>query len=150
MDLNDFRIMWWTNFLIRSILSLSLSRSLCIYRSLSVFALDAYSRLLRSRIRCRTRMGWTSTKNEGNRTPVNTFYFNQYSTLSSLKFYLFNGKRSFETHANWVIIFMIIFSLCASFRYPSRYGLYLKDKPNTVVVPLEYEPEDKPIRSGKD
>jgi len=32
-------------------------------------------------------------------------------------------------------------------RYPSRYGLYLKDKPNTVVVPLEYEPEDKPIRS---
>jgi len=33
-------------------------------------------------------------------------------------------------------------------RYPSRYGLYLKDKPNTVVVPLEYEPEDKPIRSG--
>lgn len=35
-------------------------------------------------------------------------------------------------------------------RYPSRYGLYLKDKPNTVVVPLEYEPEDKPISSGKD
>jgi len=33
-------------------------------------------------------------------------------------------------------------------RYPSRYGLYLKDKPNTVVVPLEYEPEDKPIKSG--
>jgi len=33
-------------------------------------------------------------------------------------------------------------------RYPSRYGLYLKDKPNTIVVPLEYEPEDKPITSG--
>lgn len=33
---------------------------------------NAFSRLLRSRIRCRTRMGWTSTKNEGNRTPVNT------------------------------------------------------------------------------
>jgi len=33
-------------------------------------------------------------------------------------------------------------------RYPSRYGLYLKDKPNTVVVPLEYEPEDKPISCG--
>jgi len=33
-------------------------------------------------------------------------------------------------------------------RYPSRYGLYLKDKPNTTVVPLEYEPEDKPIKSG--
>jgi len=31
-------------------------------------------------------------------------------------------------------------------RYPSRYGLYLKDKPNTTVVPLEYEPEDKPIQ----
>jgi len=35
-------------------------------------------------------------------------------------------------------------------RYPSRYGLYLKDKPSAAVVPLEYEPEDKPIRSGKD
>lgn len=35
-------------------------------------------------------------------------------------------------------------------RYPSRYGLYLKDKPSTSVVPLEYEPEDKPIRSGKE
>lgn len=35
-------------------------------------------------------------------------------------------------------------------RYPSRYGLYLKDKPNTVVVPLEYEPETKPVNSGKD
>lgn len=33
-------------------------------------------------------------------------------------------------------------------RYPSRYGLYLKDKPSAAVVPLEYEPEDKPIRSG--
>jgi len=33
-------------------------------------------------------------------------------------------------------------------RYPSRYGLYLKDKPNSIVVPLEYEPEDKPISSG--
>jgi hypothetical protein len=33
-------------------------------------------------------------------------------------------------------------------RYPSRYGLYLKDKPNTTVVPLEYEPEDKPIQFG--
>uniref|UniRef100_A0A1I8N8U8 Myofilin n=1 Tax=Musca domestica TaxID=7370 RepID=A0A1I8N8U8_MUSDO len=30
-------------------------------------------------------------------------------------------------------------------RYPSRYGLYLKDKPYTpnALVPLEYEPEDK-------
>ncbi|KRK03790.1 uncharacterized protein Dyak_GE26409, isoform K [Drosophila yakuba] len=30
-------------------------------------------------------------------------------------------------------------------RYPSRYGLYLKDKPLTpnALVPLEYEPEDK-------
>ncbi|XP_037823989.1 uncharacterized protein LOC119612300 isoform X4 [Lucilia sericata] len=30
-------------------------------------------------------------------------------------------------------------------RYPSRYGLYLKDKPLTPnsLVPLEYEPEDK-------
>ncbi|XP_065355294.1 uncharacterized protein Mf isoform X4 [Calliphora vicina] len=30
-------------------------------------------------------------------------------------------------------------------RYPSRYGLYLKDKPTTpnALVPLEYEPEDK-------
>lgn len=30
-------------------------------------------------------------------------------------------------------------------RYPSRYGLYLKDKPYTPnsLVPLEYEPEDK-------
>jgi len=35
-------------------------------------------------------------------------------------------------------------------RYPSRYGLYLKDKPNTTVVPLEYEPEDKPIKLGKE
>lgn len=33
-------------------------------------------------------------------------------------------------------------------RYPSRYGLYLKDKPSAAVVPLEYEPEDKPIRTG--
>lgn len=31
-------------------------------------------------------------------------------------------------------------------RYPSRYGLYLRDKPN-AMVPLEYEPEDKPISS---
>ncbi|CAD7092668.1 unnamed protein product [Hermetia illucens] len=29
-------------------------------------------------------------------------------------------------------------------RYPSRYGLYLKDWPN-AVVPQEYEPEDKPL-----
>ncbi|XP_031625676.1 uncharacterized protein LOC116342294 [Contarinia nasturtii] len=34
-------------------------------------------------------------------------------------------------------------------RYPSRYGLYLKDKPNTVVVPQEYEPEDKLLKSGR-
>lgn len=39
---------------------------------------------------------------------------------------------------------------CFQFRYPSRYGLYLKDKPSAAVVPLEYEPEDKPIRSGKE
>ncbi|XP_055606070.1 uncharacterized protein LOC129754177 isoform X2 [Uranotaenia lowii] len=34
-------------------------------------------------------------------------------------------------------------------RYPSRYGLYLKDKPSQVVLPqeLEYEPETKPIFS---
>jgi len=31
-------------------------------------------------------------------------------------------------------------------RYPSRYGLYLKDTPN-ALVPLEYEPEDKPMFS---
>ncbi len=41
-------------------------------------------------------------------------------------------------------------SLFYLFRYPSRYGLYLKDKPSAAVVPLEYEPEDKPIRSGKE
>jgi len=33
-------------------------------------------------------------------------------------------------------------------RYPSRYGLYLKDKPN-AQVPLEYEPEDKPLFSER-
>lgn len=32
-------------------------------------------------------------------------------------------------------------------RYPSRYGLYLRDKPSQVVLPqeLEYEPDTKPI-----
>lgn len=34
-------------------------------------------------------------------------------------------------------------------RYPSRYGLYLKDWPN-AVVPQEYEPEDKPLFAGKE
>ncbi|XP_055309499.1 uncharacterized protein LOC129573208 isoform X2 [Sitodiplosis mosellana] len=35
-------------------------------------------------------------------------------------------------------------------RYPSRYGLYLKDKPSTVVLPQEFEPELKPIKfSGR-
>lgn len=31
-------------------------------------------------------------------------------------------------------------------RYPSRYGLYLRDKPSQVVLPqeLEYEPDTKP------
>ncbi|XP_059611948.1 uncharacterized protein LOC132258596 isoform X1 [Phlebotomus argentipes] len=29
-------------------------------------------------------------------------------------------------------------------RYPSRYGLYLKDKPSFALGPLEYEPETKP------
>jgi len=33
-------------------------------------------------------------------------------------------------------------------RYPSRYGLYLRDKP-TPLVPLEYEPEDKPLLSER-
>ncbi|XP_029734102.1 uncharacterized protein LOC109402605 isoform X1 [Aedes albopictus] len=34
-------------------------------------------------------------------------------------------------------------------RYPSRYGLYLRDKPSQVVLPqeLEYEPDTKPIFS---
>nr|XP_029716696.1 uncharacterized protein LOC115260002 [Aedes albopictus]XP_029716698.1 uncharacterized protein LOC115260002 [Aedes albopictus] len=34
-------------------------------------------------------------------------------------------------------------------RYPSRYGLYLRDKPSQVVLPqeLEYEPDTKPIYS---
>ncbi|XP_055377574.1 uncharacterized protein LOC129609588 isoform X5 [Condylostylus longicornis] len=32
-------------------------------------------------------------------------------------------------------------------RYPSRYGLYLRDKPSPLV-PLEYEPEDKPLLSA--
>uniref|UniRef100_A0A1A9VGT9 Myofilin n=1 Tax=Glossina austeni TaxID=7395 RepID=A0A1A9VGT9_GLOAU len=33
-------------------------------------------------------------------------------------------------------------------RYPSRYGLYLKDKPYTPhsLVPLEFEPEDKMLQ----
>uniref|UniRef100_U5ECP8 Putative myofilin n=1 Tax=Corethrella appendiculata TaxID=1370023 RepID=U5ECP8_9DIPT len=32
-------------------------------------------------------------------------------------------------------------------RYPSRYGLYLKEKPNQVLLPqeLEYEPDTKPL-----
>lgn len=34
-------------------------------------------------------------------------------------------------------------------RYPSRYGLYLKDKPLSMW-PLEYEPENKPSSAGKD
>ncbi|XP_055526247.1 uncharacterized protein LOC129718980 [Wyeomyia smithii] len=34
-------------------------------------------------------------------------------------------------------------------RYPSRYGLYLRDKPSQVVLPqeLEYEPDTKPYFS---
>lgn len=34
-------------------------------------------------------------------------------------------------------------------RYPSRYGLYLRDKPSQVVLPqeLEYEPDTKPLYS---
>ncbi|XP_065074984.1 uncharacterized protein LOC135698774 isoform X2 [Ochlerotatus camptorhynchus] len=34
-------------------------------------------------------------------------------------------------------------------RYPSRYGLYLRDKPSQVVLPqeLEYEPDTKPFYS---
>lgn len=34
-------------------------------------------------------------------------------------------------------------------RYPSRYGLYLRDKPSQVVLPqeLEYEPDTKPLFS---
>lgn len=32
-------------------------------------------------------------------------------------------------------------------RYPSRYGLYLRDKPSQVVLPQEYEPDTKPIFS---
>lgn len=40
-------------------------------------------------------------------------------------------------------------------RYPSRYGLYLKDKPTApnALIPLEYEPEDKllqQLNKGKD
>jgi len=34
-------------------------------------------------------------------------------------------------------------------RYPSRYGLYLKDKPSASVPLLEYEPEDKPDRFSR-
>lgn len=56
------------------------------------------------------------------------------------------SKKKTTTTTNHCICIRFIFY---SLRYPSRYGLYLKDKPNTVVVPLEYEPEDKPISSGK-
>jgi hypothetical protein len=34
-------------------------------------------------------------------------------------------------------------------RYPSRFGLYLKDKPSSTLLPLEYEPENKPSHGGK-
>jgi hypothetical protein len=37
-------------------------------------------------------------------------------------------------------------------RYPSRFGLYLKDKPSATLLPqspLEYEPETKPRYGGK-
>lgn len=65
------------------------------------------------------------------------------------------GKSDGEKLANISMGFVTRKTLISSvflirfYRYPSRYGLYLKDKPSTSVVPLEYEPEDKPARAGK-
>lgn len=91
-----------------------------------------------TRLRRRTGMAWTSTKNEGNRASVSV----EKKTTTTTD--CISTAFSWRWHSWHLLIRKFIVS-----RYPSRYGLYLKDKPNTTVVPLEYEPEDKPIKSGK-
>lgn len=113
-----------------------------IFIGYSLSMIIFFRQWIRTRLRRRTGMEWTFAKNEGNRTPV--------STKRNFNKFVCQPDKDLNS-SNWIRTWMQHFFSTTTFiyRYPSRYGLYLKDKPNTVVVPLEYEPEDKPIRSGK-